>query len=220
MTPVSPTGSGAPSSSRIRTSTPGHGVPTLPGSLEPLGHRDPCGAAFARAVQLGDLARRQRFDDAPLHRDRARRTRVDEDPQRREVERGALGLGHLEDADEVRGHHEAAGDPVPVDESEPLTRVEGREHHGGRAGVERGHRPATGTGVVRGPGEDVHVVGRPAPQRELALHHAPRGAGIDRGAVHDTLGTTRGSRRVEDRRRERRQLDAARWRSRTRTSDS
>ena len=39
---------------------------------------------------------------------RARRTRVDEDPERREVERGALGLGHLENADEVRRDHEAA----------------------------------------------------------------------------------------------------------------
>ena len=54
-----------------------------------------------------------------------------------------------------------------VDEPQPLARVPVREDHRGRADEQRRHDVAARTGVVRGPGQQVHVVGGPAPERDL-----------------------------------------------------
>ena len=138
-----------------------------PGPGEPVTHEDPRRAALTHAVELGDLTRGQRFDDAVLHRHGARRTRVHDELQGRRVERGAFVVRDLEDANEVRRDHEGASHAERGDETQPLARVEVRKDDRGCADGQRCHREAAGTRVICGARHDVHVVGSPAPEHDL-----------------------------------------------------
>ena len=135
-----------------------------------------------------------------LDLDRARRRAVHDEPEARQVVLRALRFGNLEDADEVRGRHEAQRDAMRVDESEPLPRVPPRQDHRGRADEQRRHHVAARPRVVRRPGEQVHVL-RAASPRARPDPAAPACARdrVER-AVHDPLRPARRSRRVEHRR--------------------
>ena len=69
----------------------------------------------------------------------------------------------------MRGRHEAQRHAVRVDESQPLARVPARQDHRGRADEQRRHHVAARTRVVRRTRQQVHVLGEPAPQRDLTL---------------------------------------------------
>jgi len=167
--------------------------------LQPLPGRDAGGAALAGAVQLVNLGAegRQPLDHAPLHRHRAGGGGVHDQAQAREVEAGPLLLGHLEYADEVGWNHERPRDPVARDQVQPQPGVPLRHDHGGRPHEQGGVGPPARPGVVGGPAQEVDVVGRPRPERHLALH-----AGADRltrvAGVHHALGPGGRARGVED----------------------
>ena len=167
---------------------------------EPFLGRDARGPPFARAVELVDLGRRQRLHDPPLHRYWTRCRRVHDEAQAGDVVGRALLVGHLEDADEMRGHQERPGGAVHVDQTQPLARVPRRQEHGGGADVERGRCPAAVGRVVRRARHHIDVVGCPRPEGDLPVL---AGAGhLAREATMDhALGPRRRARGVEDERR-------------------
>ena len=128
-------------------------------ALEPLGGRDAGGPALAHAVQLPHLGLRQGLDEALLDPHRAGRAGVDDVAQARQVVAGPLGLGHLEQADEVGGGQERRGHPVGLDQAQQLAGVPRAHEHHRAPHVQGGVGVPGGAGVVEGSGGQVHVVG-------------------------------------------------------------
>ena len=191
----------------MRTSTPGHGRPTLPGrsshSAIEMRVAPPSLIPYSSAISHGASASMMRRFTGTGHGAPACTMSCSD-----EWSRAASSSGTSSRRMKCAGTMNVRVTRWRSTSRSHSRRVERRKDHRRRADEQRGHGPAARAGVVRRAGHDVDVVRRPAPQRDLAHRDPLRDLGIDRpGAVHDTLRPPRRARRVEDRALEAEQLE-------------